>query len=61
MPRAFKRCAATIAPRKLTIRAAVDPADKPVSQELLDAAYQKCKAAYAKEKAEKQVTLQAMP
>ena len=53
--------AALIAPRPLTIRAAVDPTDKPVSQEQLDAAYQKCKAAYAKEKAEKGLTLQTTP
>jgi dienelactone hydrolase len=53
--------AAMIAPRPLTIRAAVDPADKPATQEQLDAAYEKCKAAYAKAKAEKQLTLQAGP
>jgi cephalosporin-C deacetylase-like acetyl esterase len=53
--------AATMAPRKLTIRAAVDPAPKPVSQEQLNAAYQNCEAAYAKVKAEKQLTLQAAP
>jgi dienelactone hydrolase len=51
--------AAMIAPRSLTIRAAVDPTEKPVSREQLDAAYQKCRAAYAT--AERQLTLQAVP
>jgi hypothetical protein len=32
-----------------------------VSQEQLEMAYQKGKAAYAKEKADKQLTLQAVP
>jgi cephalosporin-C deacetylase-like acetyl esterase len=53
--------AATIAPRPLTIRGTVDPADKPVSQEQLDAAYKTCKAAYVKEKAEKRFTLLLAP
>jgi cephalosporin-C deacetylase-like acetyl esterase len=51
--------AALIAPRPLTIRGAVDPALKPVSKAALEDAYARCKEAYAKQKAEKQLMLQA--
>jgi hypothetical protein len=50
--------AALIAPRTLTIRAAVDPVNKPVTQAVLDEAYAPCKAAFAKQKAESQLRLQ---
>lgn len=50
-----------IAPRPLTISAPLDPAQKPVTQALLEKAYSSCKTTYAKEKAEKQLALQAEP
>jgi dienelactone hydrolase len=53
--------AALIAPRQLTIRAAVDPALKPVTKATLEEEYKSCKNAYAKQGAEKQLTLQADP
>jgi cephalosporin-C deacetylase-like acetyl esterase len=53
--------AAAVAPRPLTIRAAVDAAGKPVGQEALDRGYEVSSAAYAKEKAAKALTLQAAP
>src|SRR5262249_30221103 len=51
--------AAMIAPRPLTIRGAVDPALKPVTKAALDEAYARCKEAYAKQKADKQLALPA--
>ncbi|MCC6417913.1 MAG: acetylxylan esterase [Gemmataceae bacterium] len=53
--------AATIAPRSLTIRAAVDPALQSVPQAALDGAYGPCRTAYAKQKAAGQLRLQAVP
>jgi dienelactone hydrolase len=38
--------AATLAPRKLTIRGPLDAAQRPVPQEALDAAYARCRMAY---------------
>lgn len=46
-----------VAPRPLTIRAAVDPATKPVLQAVLDEAYAGAKRAYADAKAEKELVL----
>jgi cephalosporin-C deacetylase-like acetyl esterase len=53
--------AGLVAPRPLTVAAAVDAAGKPVSAAALDAAYAPCKTAYSGEKAAKQLTLQAAP
>lgn len=50
--------AGLIAPRKLTIRSAVDPMQQAVSQEALEQAYASGRAAYAKTNEEKQLTLQ---
>ncbi len=50
---------ATLAPRALTVRNAMDAAGKPVSQAALDEAYADCKAAYRKQSAEGKLTLQA--
>jgi hypothetical protein len=43
--------AALLAPRPLTIRAAVDPVGQPVSQEALEQAYGRCKKAYEQQAA----------
>ena len=51
--------AALIAPRKLTIKAPVDPAGKPVTQGELDAAYAGARAAYEALGAEQNLVLQA--
>jgi cephalosporin-C deacetylase-like acetyl esterase len=51
--------AAMIAPRPLTIRAAVDPRLQKVTQQALDEAYAACKSAYVKQGAAKDLTLQA--
>jgi hypothetical protein len=51
--------AALIAPRPLTIRAPVDPLGKPVSQAELEAAYSKCRAAYNRLNADKNLILEA--
>lgn len=53
--------ATMIAPRTLTIKESVDPQLKTVSQAALDDAYKGCKESFAKQKAEKQLTLQAAP
>jgi dienelactone hydrolase len=53
--------AAAIAPRKLTIKAPVDPAGKPVTQAELDAAYAKVREAYKAAGAEQNLVLQASP
>lgn len=53
--------AAYIAPRPLTIRAAVDPVNKPVSQAELDKVYAGCRAAYEQKQASKHLILQAKP
>ncbi len=53
--------AGTLAPRPLTIRAAVDPINQPVSQARLDDTYAACKAAYARKQAEGQLRLLAAP
>jgi cephalosporin-C deacetylase-like acetyl esterase len=53
--------AATLAPRALSIRSAVDPAGKAVAQAELEKVYAGCRSAYAKQKAEKQLTLQTEP
>lgn len=49
--------AATIAPRPLMIRHAVDPVQKPVTQATLEATYASCRDAYQRLKAEGQLTL----
>jgi cephalosporin-C deacetylase-like acetyl esterase/pimeloyl-ACP methyl ester carboxylesterase len=51
--------AATLAPRPLTIRNAVDPAGRPVSQEELERVYAPARAAYVKAGAEAALVLQA--
>ncbi|MCI0682115.1 MAG: prolyl oligopeptidase family serine peptidase [Gemmataceae bacterium] len=51
--------AATIAPRKLTIRNPVDAAQRPVGQAELDRAYEACRAAYARQNASRRLTLAA--
>lgn len=48
-----------IAPRPLTIKNPVDPVQKPVSQAKLDEAYKEARAVYTKQKADKDLTLQA--
>ena len=48
-----------IAPKPLTIRAAVDPVDQPVTQAVLDEAYAGARAAYEKQKASKELRLEA--
>jgi hypothetical protein len=48
---------ATLAPRKLTIRGPLDAAQRPVSQEALDAMYARCTAAFRD--APRQLTLEA--
>jgi pimeloyl-ACP methyl ester carboxylesterase len=48
-----------VAPRPLTIRAAVDPVMKPVAQAVLNEAYAGTKKAYAAAKAEKSLVLKA--
>jgi hypothetical protein len=53
--------AAAIAPRKLTIKAPVDPAGKPLTQAELDAAYAKVREAYKAAGAEQNLVLQAAP
>jgi hypothetical protein len=53
--------AALVAPRALTVRAAVDPNGKAVSQAQLAASYGPCRTAYEKQKAEKQLRLEAAP
>jgi hypothetical protein len=53
--------AAALAPRSLTVRAAVSPALQPVAQTALDEAYAPCRAAYARQKAQGRLTLQAAP
>src|SRR5262249_11202251 len=53
--------AAMAAPRVLTIKAPVDPQLKNVTQGVLDDAYKSVKEAYAKQKADKALTLQAAP
>ncbi len=53
--------AALIAPRKLTIKAPVDPAGKPVTQGDLEAAYARAREAYKAAGAEQNLTLQAAP
>ncbi len=50
---------AAIAPRRLTIREPLDPSGKPVSQEVLDAAYALARAAYKAAGAEEKLILQA--
>jgi hypothetical protein len=53
--------AGMIAPRPLTIRSALDPAANKVTQAVMEEAYKPCKEAYAKQKADKQLTLHAEP
>jgi cephalosporin-C deacetylase-like acetyl esterase len=53
--------AATLAPRRLTVRSAVDPVGKAVTQAELEKVYAGCRSAYGKQKAQKQLTLQAAP
>jgi pimeloyl-ACP methyl ester carboxylesterase len=53
--------AGLIAPRPLTIRAAVDPVQRPVSQAELEKAYAPCRAAYKRTGAEERLTLQTAP
>src|SRR5205823_232277 len=53
--------AASIAPRPLSLRAAVDPAGRPVSQERIEAEYAPARNAYRARDAEKALTLQAGP
>ena len=53
--------AASLAPRALTIRAALDPSGKPVASETLDDAYARCKAAYKTASAADKLELQAAP
>jgi cephalosporin-C deacetylase-like acetyl esterase len=51
--------AALIAPRALTVRAAVDPARRPLSDAGLEEAYARARAAYARQGAEKKLLLQS--
>ena len=51
--------AAALAPRPLTIREPVDPAGKRVPLKALEEAYASCKSEYARQKAEKELLLQA--
>lgn len=51
--------AALLAPHPLTVQAPQTPTDQPVSQAELEKAYAACRAAYAREKAEKNLVLQA--
>jgi cephalosporin-C deacetylase-like acetyl esterase len=53
--------AAAIAPRPLTIRAAVDPAHQPISQQELDNAYAACRRAYEAQNSSDKLILQAKP
>jgi cephalosporin-C deacetylase-like acetyl esterase len=53
--------AASLAPRRLTIVSALDPAGKPVGQQALDAAYAGCAAAYKSAGAGDRLTLRAEP
>jgi dienelactone hydrolase len=53
--------AALVAPRSLTIKGAVDAQLKPVAQTQLDEAYKSVKEAYAKQNADKALTLQVAP
>jgi cephalosporin-C deacetylase-like acetyl esterase len=53
--------AASLAPRALTIRAALDPSGKPVASATLDEAYARCKAAYKAASAADKLDLQAAP
>lgn len=53
--------AASLAPRKLTLKAPVDPAGKPLSQAELEAAYASVRAAYKAAGAEQNLVLQAAP
>jgi hypothetical protein len=53
--------AAALAPRLLTIRNAVDPMGKPVTQAELEAAYAVARAAYTAAGAEKNLVLEAKP
>jgi murein DD-endopeptidase MepM/ murein hydrolase activator NlpD len=53
--------ATLIAPRPLTIRAAVDPAGRPVSQDRIDATYAPARASYRDRGAEAALTLKAGP
>ncbi len=53
--------AEAIAPRKLTIKAPVDPAGKPVTQGDLEAAYARVREAYKAAGAEQNLVLQAAP
>jgi pimeloyl-ACP methyl ester carboxylesterase len=51
--------AATLAPRPLTIRGAVDPVHQPLSQAVLEQAYAACRSAYAQQQAAEHLRLEA--
>ncbi|MCS6849751.1 MAG: acetylxylan esterase [Gemmataceae bacterium] len=53
--------AALVAPRPLTIRAAVDPRHQPVTQAELEAAYRPCRSAYQSAGAADRLVLEAAP
>ncbi|HEV3121761.1 MAG TPA: prolyl oligopeptidase family serine peptidase [Isosphaeraceae bacterium] len=53
--------AATLAPRPLTIRAAVDGSGAPVDQASLEKAYATCKSSYGAQNAEGKLSLDAQP
>jgi cephalosporin-C deacetylase-like acetyl esterase len=53
--------AGLVAPRQLTIRAAVDPLLRPVTQKVLEDAYAPCRSAFERQKAAHQLVLQAVP
>ncbi|MCI0456939.1 MAG: acetylxylan esterase [Gemmataceae bacterium] len=53
--------AATVAPRPLTMRDLLNPAQQPVGQAELDQTYAACRAAYGKQQAAGRLTLQAAP
>lgn len=53
--------AAAVAPRSLTIRGGTDAAGKPVSQQVLDEVYGACRAAYARQQAEREFVSQVEP
>jgi hypothetical protein len=51
--------AALLAPRALTIKNPIDPAGKPVSREVLEQRYAKCRSAYRQAGAEGNLVLEA--
>jgi hypothetical protein len=53
----FPELAASLAPRPLTIRSALDPVGKPVSKLVLDRAYAPAVASYRKQASEKNLVL----